>query len=149
MNTKIYPTIKSLNILFIKLQFSITYNQAFRPLRTSSSNIYINLSLNPNGLVIFIIANIFISSLIYLMIPDMHPQRFLPPIKLGPGLQTYQAWGPLVYPPESLCYFCLYFNVHKRWSWCAHKGKVLTTSCKTFIHTATKGYLRVIYFMLG
>ncbi len=34
--TKIYQTIKGLIILFIKLQFSIRYNQAWRPLRTST-----------------------------------------------------------------------------------------------------------------
>ncbi len=49
--TKIYQTIKGLIILFIKLQFSIKRNQAFRLLRTSTSNIYLNLSLNPNGLM--------------------------------------------------------------------------------------------------
>ncbi len=41
---------KDLIILFIKLQFSIRYNQAFRPLCTSILNIYLNLNLNPNGL---------------------------------------------------------------------------------------------------
>ncbi len=47
--TKIYRTIKGLIILFIKLQFSIKCNQAFRPLRISTSkhlpqplNIYLN-----------------------------------------------------------------------------------------------------------
>ncbi len=34
---KIYQIIKGLIILFIKLQFSIRYNQAFRLLRTSTS----------------------------------------------------------------------------------------------------------------
>ncbi len=63
--TKIYQTIKGLIILFIKLQFSIRCNQAFRPLRTSASKhlsqpqiIYLNLSLNlqwPTGLVTCII----------------------------------------------------------------------------------------------
>ena len=77
MKTKIYQTIKSLNILFIKLQFSIRCNQAFRPLRTSTSNIYLNLSLNPNGLVACIIPDAFISSPIRLMIPDVHLQRSL------------------------------------------------------------------------
>ena len=36
MKTKIYQTIKGLIILFIKLQFSIRYNQAFRLLHTST-----------------------------------------------------------------------------------------------------------------
>ncbi len=53
--TKIYQTIKGLIILFIKLQFSIRCNQAFKPLCTSTSNIYLNiylnLSLNLNGLL--------------------------------------------------------------------------------------------------
>ncbi len=35
--TKIYQTIKGLIILFIKLQYSIKYNRAFRQLRTSTS----------------------------------------------------------------------------------------------------------------
>ncbi len=60
--TKIYRTIEGLIILFIKLQFSIRCNQAFRPLRTLTSNIYLNLNLNlslnsqrPTGLVTCII----------------------------------------------------------------------------------------------
>ncbi len=53
--TKIYRTIKGLIILFIKLQFSIRCNQAFRSLRTSTFNIYLNIYFNLNGLVICII----------------------------------------------------------------------------------------------
>ncbi len=79
---KIHRTIKGLIILFIKVQFSIRCNQAFRPLRTSNSRhlpqtqiIYLNLSLNsqrPTGLVTCII-------LIYLYHPDMpHDSRRTP-----------------------------------------------------------------------
>ena len=78
--TKIYWTIKGLIILFIKLQFfifSTRYNQAFKPLHTSTSNIYLNLNLNPNSLVISIIPNIFVSSPLCIIIPDVHLQKFL------------------------------------------------------------------------
>ncbi len=77
MKTKIYQTIKGLIILFIKLQFSNQVQQAFRSLRTSISNINLNLSLNLNGLVTCIISNVFVSSPIRLMIPDVHQHRFL------------------------------------------------------------------------
>ena len=77
MKTKIYQTIKGLIILFIKLQFSIRCNQVFRSLHTSTFNIYLNFSLNLNGLVTCIISNAFVSSPIRLMIPDVHLQRFL------------------------------------------------------------------------
>ncbi len=70
--TKIYQTIKDLIILFVKLHFSIRCNQAFRLLRTPTSNIYPNLSLNPNGLITCIIPDAFVLSPIYLMIPDVH-----------------------------------------------------------------------------
>ncbi len=73
--TKIYRTIEGLIILFIKLQFSIRCNQAFRSLRTSTSNIYLNLSLNsqrPTGLVTCII-------LMHLYHPDIpHDSRRAP-----------------------------------------------------------------------
>ncbi len=86
--TKIYQTIKGLIILFIKLLFSIKCNQAFRLLRISNSNIYLNiylnLSLNPNGLVTYNISNTFISSSIRLMILDIAyiSQVFIYPIKV-------------------------------------------------------------------
>ncbi len=104
--TKIYQTIKGLIVLFIKLQFSIRCNQAFRPLRTSTSNIYLNLNLNLNGFIICIIPSAFVSSPIYFIIPDVHLQKSLYPIKSGPGLRTYQAWRPLVYPPRGLHHSC-------------------------------------------
>ncbi len=72
--TKIYQTIEGLIILFIKLQFSIGCNQAFRPLRTSISKHLPQpqpRSQWPNGLVTCIIPNTFVSSLIRLMIPDV------------------------------------------------------------------------------
>ncbi len=101
--TKIFRTIKGLIILFIKIQFSLKCNQAFRPFRTSISNIYLKLSLNPNGFVTCIISNAFVSSPIYLMILDIYLQRSLHPIKSGPSLCTCQAFGPLVYPLEGFC----------------------------------------------
>ncbi len=70
--TKIYWTIKGLIILFIKLQFSIRYNQAFGHYVPQTPNIYLNLSLNLNGFITCIISNAFVSSLIYLMIPNVH-----------------------------------------------------------------------------
>ncbi len=79
MKTKIYQTIKGLIILFIKLQFSNQVQEAFRPLHT----LIVNLSLNSNGLVTYIISNTFISSqyirviLIHLMILDIYQQRSL------------------------------------------------------------------------
>ena len=77
MKTQIYQTIKNLIILFIKPQFSIKCNQAFTSLYTSTSNIYFNLSLNPNIPVTCIISDAFISSPKYLIILDVHLQRFL------------------------------------------------------------------------
>ncbi len=68
MKTKIYQTIKSLIILFIKLQLSYQVQQVFRLLCTSTSNIDFNLSLNSNDFVTYIIPNIYISSPIYHMI---------------------------------------------------------------------------------
>ncbi len=65
MKTKIYRTIQGLIILFIKLQFSNQVQQAFRPLYILTSNLNLNLSLNCNGLIIYIIPNVFLSSLIY------------------------------------------------------------------------------------
>ena len=103
--TKIYQTIEGLIMLFIKLQFAIRYNQAFRLLRTLTFNIYLNLSLNPNGFVTCIIFNAFVSSPIHLMIPDVHLQRSLCiQLESGPGLRIYQAWEPLVYPPKGFCH---------------------------------------------
>ena len=46
MKTKIYWTIKGLIILFIKFQFSVKCNQAFKLLHISTSNNYLNLNLN-------------------------------------------------------------------------------------------------------
>ena len=90
MKTKIYQTIKGSIILFIKFQFSIKCNQAFKPLRISISNIYLNLSLIPNSLVTYIIPNIFVLSLIRLMILDIYIIKiFLYIIKSDSGLRIY------------------------------------------------------------
>ncbi len=51
IKTKIYQIIKSLIILFIKLQFSNQVQQVFKSLCISISDLDFNLSLNPNGLV--------------------------------------------------------------------------------------------------
>ncbi len=67
MKTKIYQTIQGLIILFIKLQFSNQMQQAFRPLRILISNLDLNLNLNSNGLVTYIIPNAFVSSPIHLI----------------------------------------------------------------------------------
>ncbi len=75
MKTKIYKTIKGLIILFIKLQFYNQVQQAFRPLRISTSNIKLNLSFNLNGFITYIISNTFVSFLICLMIPNIYQQR--------------------------------------------------------------------------
>ncbi len=119
--TKIYQTIEGLIILFIKLQFSIRCNHAFRLLRTSTSkhlpqlpNIYLNLSLNPNGLM----ASLLASSPMH----SYHPQyaswfqtytqqRSLYLIKSGSGLRTRQGWELLVYPPRDFCHSCHCFDI--------------------------------------
>ncbi len=143
--TKIYRTIKGLIILFNKLQFSIRCNQAFKPLHTSTSNIYLNLSLNLNGLVTCIIP-------IRLYHPDTpHDSRrtlsriLYPFTTSGPGLRTCQAWGSLVYLPGGLCHFSQCPDVYTWRSWHPHKGEVLVTSSKTFIHIATKGCSSVVH----
>ena len=145
MKTKIYQTIKGLNILFIKPLFSIRCNQAFRPLHTSTSSIYLIFSLNPNSLVTYIIPDIFVSFPIWLMISDLHLQKSLHPIKSSLGLRTCQAWGPLVYWPGGFCHFCEYFDVHKKQSWRLHKREVLIASSRAFIYIAIKGCSKVIH----
>ena len=80
MKAKIYRTIKGLIILFIKLQFSNQVQQAFKPLHTSTFNLDLNLSLNPNGLVTCIIPDTFVSSPIRLVHdsrPSLHQQTSL------------------------------------------------------------------------
>ncbi len=108
-------------------------------------NIYLKLSLNPNGFDIFIIFDTFVSSPIRFMIPDMPLQKFLYPIKSVLGSHTCQAWEPLVYPPRGFYYFSHCPNIHRRQSWCLHKGEVLAASSRAFIHTIIKLSLRVIY----
>ncbi len=89
-------------IVFIKLQFSIRCNQAFRPLRTSTSNIDLNLSLNsqrPTGLVTYII-------LMHLYHPDTShdSKRTLADvsdlIKSGPGLRTSSGLEAIGFLPK-------------------------------------------------
>ncbi len=46
IETKIYQTTEGLIILFIKLQFFHKVQQAFKSLRTSNSNLNLNLSFN-------------------------------------------------------------------------------------------------------
>ncbi len=112
--TKIYQTIKGLIILLIKLQFSIRCNHAFRPLCTSISNIYLNLSLNPIGLIVssHVSSQCIRIILIRLITLNIHTvEVFIHPIKSGPGLRTHQAWGPLVYPLGGLCHSHHCFDV--------------------------------------
>ncbi len=106
---KIYWTIKGLIILFIKFQFSIRCNQTFKPLCISTSNIYLNLSLNPNDLRPHHLydPNAFVSSPIRFMTPVIYiAEVSMHPIKLGPSLRTRQAWKPLVYLSGDLRHFC-------------------------------------------
>ncbi len=72
MKTKIYQTIKGLIILFIKLQFSNQLQQAFILFRISKSNLDLNLSLNSDGFVTYIILDAFVSSWIHLITPDLY-----------------------------------------------------------------------------
>ncbi len=108
--TKIYQTIKGLIILFIKLQFSIKCNQAFRSLHTLTSNIYLNiylnLSLNPNGLVTYIIPDAFVSSPIRLITPDVHTiEVFIYPIKVRSRPMYLSGMGATGLPTKRLLLF--------------------------------------------
>ena len=67
MKNKLYQTITGSIILFIKLQLLDQIQQVFRPLYILTSNLNLNLSFNPNGLIIYIIPNIFVSSSIRLI----------------------------------------------------------------------------------
>ncbi len=91
--TKIYQSIEGLIILFIKLQFSIRCNQAFRPLRTSTSQHLPQPQpqfQRSDGLVTCIIPDTFVSASIRLMIPDVRTTEVsMYPIKSGPGLRVY------------------------------------------------------------
>ncbi len=102
---KIYQTIKGLIILFIKFQFSIRYNQVFRPLCISTSNvylnIYLNLRLNPNDLIIYIIPNTFLWSLIRLMTPDIHTTEVsMHPIKVRSKFIYLSGLGAISLPTK-------------------------------------------------
>ncbi len=80
------------------------------------------------------------------MIPDLHLQKSLHLIKSGPGPCTYQAWGPLVYY-QDLCHSHR-FDFPEDEADVRTREKSLVASSKAFIHTATKGYLKVIRFTL-
>ncbi len=149
---KIYQTINGLIILFIKPQFSIRCNQAFRPLYTSNFNIYLKLNFNPNGRVTYIIPDIFVSYRyvciipIRLMISDVYlAEVSIHPIKSGPDLRTCKAWKPLVYPLGGFGHSSQYPDIYRRQSWQLHKREVLVTSSRAFIHIAIKGCLSVIH----
>ncbi len=147
--TKIYRTIKGLIILFIKLQFFIRCNQAFRPLRTSTSNIYFNLSLNPNGLVTCIIPNTFISSPIYIMCPDGYiTEVSMHLIKFRSRTIYSSSLGATSLPTRRPLSFLLLLWHFCRRSWHAHKREVIAASSWTYIHTATKECSRVIQLTL-
>ncbi len=75
-------------IVYLNLQM-FTLNSKYLPQPQPQSQ-------QSDSLVTYIIPNTFVSSP---MIPDMHLQRSLHPIKLGSGLRTCQAWGLLVYLP--------------------------------------------------
>ena len=51
MKTKIYQTIKGLNVLFIKLEFPNQMQQAFKPLHALNSNLNLYFSLNSNSFI--------------------------------------------------------------------------------------------------
>ncbi len=153
---KIYWTIKGLIILFIKLQFSIKCNQAFRLLCTSTSK-HLPQYLSqpqlqyqrPDGLVTCIIPDAFVLSPIRLMIPDVHTAEVFTsnqvrsrPTCLLLGL------GATTLPTKRLLSFLSLPWRSWRQSWHPHKGKVLAASSKAFIHTATKGCSRVIHLTL-
>ncbi len=78
------------------------------------------------------------------MIPDVHLQRSLHLIKLGPGLRTCQAWGPLVYY-QGFRHSCCFEFPEDEADVCT-KEKTLAASNKAFIYTTTKGCSRVIRF---
>ncbi len=112
--TKIYQIIKGLIILFIKLQFSIRCNQAFRLLRISTSNIDLNLNLNPNDLMALSLASSRYICIIpiRLMTPDIYTiEVSIHLIKSGPGLCACQVWGPLVDLPGGFCHFGHYLDI--------------------------------------
>ncbi len=140
--TKIYRTIKSLIILFIKLLFSIRCNQAFRPLRISTSK-YLPQPQpqyqRPHHL----------HHLWYIrIIPDTphDSRRALAEISTSNQVRskpTYssrlEATGLLTRKPLS------FSSLPWRFWWRPHKREVLAASSRAFIHITTRGCLRVIY----
>ncbi len=138
------------------LSNSSSLSGTIRPLgllRTSTSNIYLNLksststsALIPNGLLASSLASSWYirTILIRFMIPDVHLQRSLHLIKSGLGLRTCRAWGPLVYY-QGLCYSCRSDFPEDEADVCI-KEKSLAASSRAFIYTDTKGCSRVIRF---
>ncbi len=149
--TKIYWTIKGLIILFIKLQFSIRYNQAFRPLRTS---IFKHLpqpqpqSQQSDGLVTCIIPDAFVSSLIRLMILYVHTAE----VSVSNQVKSRPTCLPLSLKATSLptrrplLFSSLLWRFWRR-SWRLYNGEVLAASSWIYVHTATKGCSRMIYLL--
>ncbi len=125
---------------------------AIRPsglLRTSTSNIYLNLSLNsqrPTSLVICII-------LIHSYRPDMlHDSRhtsaevFASDQVRSRPMYFVRPGGYLVYYQRGFCHFHQVLWLSWRRSWRLHKGKVLAASSRAFIHIATKGCSRAVHY---
>ncbi len=154
--TKIYQTIKGLIILFIKLQFSIRWNQTSKLLHTSTSKYLLQhlpqhllqpqpQSQRPDGLITCIISDKFVSSPIRLMIPDVHTVevftsnhiRSRPIYSSGLGATGLPTRRPLSFLSLPWRFW--------RWNWRPHKGEAPVASSRAFIYTATKGYSRVIH----
>ena len=132
--------------------FLIRYNQVFRPLRTSISNIHITLSLYPHKPRHLNHSGYICIIPIHLYRLDMpYDSRYtlaeisIYPIKSGSNLRTScQAWVPLVYQSEDLCYCYQWSNEQSQY---LYKGEVSVMSSKAFIYIATKENSRVVYPM--
>ncbi len=147
--TKIYQTIKGLIILIINLQFSIRCNQAFRPLRTSTFNVYLNIYLYLNCLVTCIISDAFVSSSICLMTPNIHIAEIsIYPIKVRSRLMYLSGLRATSQTTRRSLSFSSLLWCFWRQSWHPHKGEVLAVFSLVYIYTTTKRYLRVIYLTL-
>ena len=148
MKTKIDQTIKGLIILFIKLQFSIRCNQAFRPLHISNSK-YLPQPQSQSQWSRHLHHTRYIC-----IIPDIpHGSRHATAevfasnqAKPGP---TYSplglgAAGLSTKKPLSCLVKALTFMEEKQ-SCYPHKGEVLAASSRTFLYTTTKRCSRVIH----
>ena len=67
------------------------------------------------------------------MIPDVHLQRSLYPIKSGSSLRIYQALGPLVYPPGGFCHFSQCPNIENEANICIKAKSWLCLAKLSFI----------------